>query len=72
MDGSKLAQMAMSEQLTIREAARRLGLSRSKLYNLMDSGALPYSKFGKSRRIPAAAVQMLIERSIVGGWAVGE
>lgn len=72
MDSNKLAQLATSEQLTIREAARRLGLSRSKLYSLMEAGDLPYTKFGKARRIPVAALQALIERSLRGGWAVGE
>lgn len=38
--------------MTIREAAVFLGLSRSKLYELMDQGALAHVKIDGSRRIP--------------------
>ena len=37
---------------TIREAAAFLGISRSSIYTLMDSGRLAYVRIGTSRRIP--------------------
>lgn len=40
----------------VQDVARFLGLSRSMVYKLMDEAALPYVKFGKSRRIPRRAV----------------
>ena len=39
------------------EAARFLGISRTKIYQLMRDGLLPYVQLGKSRRIPIAAVR---------------
>ena len=49
------------------EAARYLGLSRSKVYELMDKGELRYAKFGSSRRIPVEAVEDYVNRSMRGG-----
>ena len=48
-------------------AVRFLGLSRSKIYGLMDDGALTYARFGRSRRIPLRALHELAERSLVHG-----
>jgi excisionase family DNA binding protein len=36
----------------VEEAGRFLGISRSRVYELMDSGELAYVKIGRSRRIP--------------------
>jgi excisionase family DNA binding protein len=47
------------------EAARFLGLSRSTIYGLMDTGALRYVKIGKSRRIIRADLSRLIEQHTV-------
>jgi len=47
------------------EVARFLGLSRSKVYQLMDDGCLPYVKVGKCRRIPHQAVLEFAARQIV-------
>ena len=56
-----------AEQLhTVATVAKRLALSRSKLYSLMDAGQLP---FGKARRIRWSDVARLIERSTIGGEA---
>ncbi len=63
--------LASSELLTIKEAARRLGLSRAKLYQLMESGELVYVKFGKARRIPLAGLAELVARNLRGGWHEG-
>lgn len=51
----------------VSEAAQVLSVSRSKTYQLMDDGTLPYVKFGKARRIKRADLERLIEESTVGG-----
>jgi excisionase family DNA binding protein len=50
--------LAAERHVRIAEAAEFLGLSRSKIYQLMDAGELAYAKFGRSRRIP---FQILME-----------
>lgn len=52
--------------LTVNEAAGYLALSRSKVYELMNGGVIPWVKIGANRRIRAADVRALIERSLVG------
>lgn len=42
--------------LTVAEAARRIGISRTKLYEYVASGEIPSVKIGRLRRIPAEAV----------------
>lgn len=63
--------LAVSQLLTVPEAARRLGLSRAKLYQLMESGELVYVKFGRSRRIPLTGLAELVARNLRGGWHEG-
>ena len=41
----------------ITDAAKFLGISRSLVYRLIDSGALPTVRIGRSRRIPIRAVR---------------
>ena len=53
--------------LTVRECAEFLHLSRSKVYELMDTGILCYAKLGRSRRIPRRAVIELAARELKGG-----
>jgi excisionase family DNA binding protein len=48
------------------EAAKFLRLSRTTVYEMMDRGELRYAKFGKSRRIPWAALKALAAESLVG------
>ena len=48
-------------------AARFLGVSRSKVYAMMDAGELTYAKFGRSRRVPRRALLELAEKSLVRG-----
>jgi excisionase family DNA binding protein len=48
------------------EAERFLGLSRAKIYALMDGGQLPYAKFGRARRIPWRALKEWAARGLVG------
>jgi excisionase family DNA binding protein len=50
---------------TVLEAARMLNLSRSMVYNLLDSGELTYARFGSSRRIPKAAFEQYCRNSLV-------
>jgi excisionase family DNA binding protein len=51
---------------TVPEAARFLGLSRAKIYQIMDGGQLTYAKFGRSRRIPRRALHEYARKCLVG------
>ncbi|GAB4428905.1 MAG: hypothetical protein OHK0015_12220 [Chloroflexi bacterium OHK40] len=46
----------------VEEAARILCLSRSTIYELMDSGELPSVRHGAARRIPVAALRAWVAR----------
>ncbi len=48
--------------LRIEEAARVLALGRSKTYQLVMEGAIPSIHIGRSRRVPAAALERWIDR----------
>ncbi len=48
--------------LTAEEAAEVLGVSRTKVFELMHSRALRSVKIGGSRRIPAAALREYVQR----------
>src|SRR5262249_48066265 len=52
--------------LTVTQSARLLNISKSKLYLMMDAGEIPYTKLGKSRRIPRKALASYVQRSMVG------
>jgi excisionase family DNA binding protein len=56
---------------TIPEAADFLRISRSRLYDLMNSGELAFVKLGRSRRLPRRAVVDLATRGLCGGARVG-
>ncbi len=47
--------------LRVEEAARRLGLSRSKTYSLVLTGELPSVSIGRSRRVRTADLERWIE-----------
>ena len=49
----------------ISAVATFLSLSRSKVYAMMETGQLPYVKFGKSRRVRWSDVTQLVENSVV-------
>jgi excisionase family DNA binding protein len=53
---------------SVPEATRFLSISRSKLYGLMEQGALVYVRLGRSRRIPRRALVELAAKNLVGGW----
>jgi excisionase family DNA binding protein len=48
--------------LTIRETARALRVSRTKVYQLLSDGSLPSVYFGRARRIPVAAIHDYVNR----------
>ncbi|MET9974453.1 helix-turn-helix domain-containing protein [Streptomyces microflavus] len=48
--------------LTVAEAARRIGIGRTKLYEYVTSGEMPSVKIGRLRRIPAEAVNDFLAR----------
>lgn len=52
--------------LTVREAQRFLGIGRSKLYQLMADGQLPYVRIGSVRRLPRAGLIDYATRNLRG------
>ena len=48
--------------LTVTEAALRLGVGRSFLYNLVIRGEIASVKLGRARRIPVAALEEFVTR----------
>ena len=46
--------------LTIVEAAQHLGISRSKLYELLSAGELPSVRIGRMRRITLSALEKFV------------
>jgi len=57
--------------LTPTEAARALGIGRSKLYELLQAGVLESVRIGACRRIPVDALTQLVAR-LRGGEADSE
>jgi excisionase family DNA binding protein len=55
-----MATATVAQLLTIVEAARRLGISRSKVYELLAVGELPSVRIGRTRRIALAALEEFI------------
>ncbi len=53
--------LIQSGLLTIPEVCKLLRLSRSMVYKMLDAGELASVRFGRSRRIPQAAVEQLLE-----------
>jgi len=48
--------------VTSKEAAKFLAISRTKIYEAMSSGDLPFVKLGKTRRIPKVALRIYAEQ----------
>ena len=48
--------------LTIVDAARRLGIGRSKFYELISDGEIEVVKIGRCARVPAEAVEQYVSR----------
>ena len=51
--------------VTIGQAEDFTALSKSKLYDLMSGGELPFMKIGASRRIPRRALVALVAKHLV-------
>lgn len=56
----------VEELMTVREAAKRLSVSKPHVYNLMLRRELPYVQIGRSRRIPAEALDAFIREHLHG------
>ena len=67
MVGNEQTEELMRDGLDRVEAAGRfLGISRSRIYELMDAGELPFVKIGRSRRIPHGALIEFAGRNLRG------
>jgi excisionase family DNA binding protein len=51
---------------TVAEVARHLAVSRSKVYQLMESNQLPYVKLGRCRRVHWVDVHTLLTANRIG------
>lgn len=60
-------QLVRDGAMTIQEATRFTGLSRSFLYEAMARGELPYVKVASARRIPRRALEEWLARHVVTG-----
>jgi excisionase family DNA binding protein len=49
------------------EAAQAMGLSRSRIYELMAEGVIAYRQLGNTRLIPRAALDALLEEGAGDG-----
>lgn len=58
--------------ISVKEAAEILGLSRATVYNAMGAGHLQYVGYGRARRIPKAALRDFVMQNLKGGWKVGD
>lgn len=57
--------------LTVEDAALALSLGRTKVYELVESGALRSVKIGRSRRIPAQALHEFVDSIHTSGSSAG-
>ena len=63
MDQATRVTPAVGEVLiTVPEAARRLAISRSYLYQYLQRGTLPSVRIGRTRRIRVADLEAFVER----------
>lgn len=53
--------------LSVVEAARRLGIGRTLMYDLMGSGEIPSVRVGRLRRIPVRALDEYVAALETGG-----
>jgi excisionase family DNA binding protein len=47
--------------ITVAEAARRVGLGRTTVYQLIQAGAFPHKRIGRCLRVPAKALEKWAE-----------
>jgi excisionase family DNA binding protein len=55
------------EWISYEEARRLVGLSRTTLYRLVESGAVKGARIGRSVRINRASLEVYMERQVIGG-----
>ncbi|HUY32856.1 MAG TPA: helix-turn-helix domain-containing protein [Pirellulales bacterium] len=68
-----MTQEIVSERLVdILTAAEHMSVSRSTVYELMETGQLKWVKIGRARRIPIQAIRDLVAANTKGGWALAE
>jgi excisionase family DNA binding protein len=65
-DDSMYSDPASAPLATVADVAAYMAVSRSKVYQLMETGELPYIKLGKCRRIFWTDVQALLTQNRVG------
>jgi excisionase family DNA binding protein len=53
--------------MTVEEARQFLRVSRSTMYELMDSGQVAYVRFGRNRRVPRRALITFATSGLVAG-----
>lgn len=61
------AEVLKSGTVTISGLRAEYGISRSRAYELMQAGVLPYATLGRKRLIPRQAVIRLLASSLTGG-----
>ncbi|MGH3427141.1 MAG: helix-turn-helix domain-containing protein [Mycobacteriales bacterium] len=66
--GDEAVEVVQEGLVTVAEAGRFTGLSRSSLYALMERGKLLYVKIGRARRIPRRALIELVASNLRCGW----
>lgn len=54
---------------TVKEAALLLSLSRSLVYELINSGRIETIKIGRARRITSGQLERYIQGCELGGWS---
>jgi excisionase family DNA binding protein len=47
--------------ISVAEAARRIGLGRTKVYQLIDQGKFPHKRIGRVLRVPVKALEKWAE-----------
>lgn len=52
--------------LTVEDAARRLAIGRSHLYELLRRGEIASIRLGRSRRVPVASLERFVEGQLEG------
>lgn len=52
----------------VNDAARMIGVGRTKLYQLIATGELETVKIGKATRVTTASLQKLVELRVSGRW----
>ena len=57
----------MAQERLLLRPAEAMGVSRSKLYELIAGGVIPSIKVGGCVRVPVAALQQWIERQLADG-----